>query len=340
MIKAVENIFKGILSKIKKYFRNFFRTIGFFIFFAGDSDRSKKELNKVLNKSFFHSYFIYALILLFISLFFIVTCGPLISKIIFNKPTTFNVSAVTEEVKVVTRKIPMSRWPVTNINLSRNCSEEGAKSVLQHKFTGSISINDSVQITFTRIVFGDLKVTLFNSNNMSVGDLYDEEDEHVASLASCAFFYVTKLSERFASGETIVLPISGDISVGSDVRFLTHDKLPVLRKGEVTILDRSFIIGENYSVGPFVLGTGDTFEVQDSNVSSQGFISLNEDAAIKLVFRAKGARGVIKRYQSEDYEIKNSYWSKLYNDEALSLAWVLIFILFNIIRVYLRFLVN
>ena len=341
MTKYILDALMRMSRKVKFFLRKTLRTIGFFIFFAGDSDRSKKELNKVLDKRQFHSYLVYSLVLLFVSLLFIITSGPFISQKLFKKPTTFNVSAVTEEVKVFTHKIPMSKWPVQNVDVSRDCPDEDVSEKNQHqKFSGSISVNPSIQITFTRIAFGDLKVTLYSNENKSVGDLYDEEDEHVSSLTNCSFFYITKLAERSASGNTIVLPISGDISAGSDIRFLTQNKMPVLKEGEVTILDRSFIIGENYSVGPYALGTGDTFEVQDSSVSSQGFISINEDAAIKLVFRAKGLKGIIKRYQSEDYEIRNSYWSKLYHDEALSLAWVLIFILFNIIRVYLRFLVN
>lgn len=331
MVNSIRSILDGIPKLL--------RIIAFFIFFAGDSDRSKKELNKVLNKSYLHKNILYFLIVLFISLLFSIAFGPYVSQKLLNKPTTFNVSAQTEEVKVVTHNIPMSRWPVRGADISRSCPEE-EKDVEHLKFTGSLSINPSVYLTLTRVAFGDLKVTLYSSEDKSVGDLYNEEDEYVNSLTSCAFFYIRKIAERTGKGDTIVLPVTGDISVGSEIRFLTQSSMPVLRAGQVTILDRSFVTGENYSVGPFSLETGDNFTVHNSTVSSQGFILINENAAINLVFRAKGFRGVINRYQSEDYELRNSYWSKLYHDESLSLAWILIIVLFNVIRIYLRYLVN
>jgi len=315
------------------------RTIGFFIFFAGESDRSKRDLHKTLNLKTKHCNFIYFLIALFICLVITASFGPFISKKLFNKTTTFNVSAITEEVNVVTPEIPISMWPVKNVLLSKSCPDE-SKKVKYVNFNGSFSINSNVEITFNRIAFGELTVSLFNNKNTSVGDLYDEEDEFISSLTHCAFFHIRNIPKRTLAGETIVLPISGDVSVGNKIRFLTHNKTPILRSGQVTILDRSLFIGDYYSLGPFTLEAGDSFNVQETTVPSQGFVSINEDAAMNLVYKAEGFGGVIKRYQSEDYDLENSYWSKLYHDEALSLLWILIIILFNIIRIYLRYLVN
>lgn len=326
---------KGILRPVQYILKSVFRTTGFFIFFAGDSDRSKKELNKALDYNSSHTLFIYSLIFLFFGLLVVVLLGPFVYQNLSKKSTTFNVSAITEEVKVTTWDVPMSGWPVTGIVLSRSCQDKSSAP-----FTGVINLNPSVEITFTRIAHGELTVTMYSNANKSVGDLFDEEDEYIASLSNCAFFKILVTEDSVASGKSIVLPISGEIAAGNEIRFLTQNKTPVLRNGKITILDRSFIIGENYSVGPFDLETGDSFDIQDSTVPSQGFILINEEPAINLVYRAEGLRGVIKRYKSEDYELRNSYWSKLYNDEALSLAWILIIILFNIIRIYLRFLVN
>ena len=347
-------ILKGFWKFIRYSIKSILRTAGFFIFFAGDSDRSKKELNKVLNTNPAHRYIIYFLILLFFSLLVAVIFGPYASQHILKNPTTFNISTVTEKVKVVTRDVPMSSWPVEDVKLSKDCSDE---KVQHETFTGSIKINPSVQITFTRIADGGLSVTMYRNknkslndpdgdkDNYSVGDLYDEDDEYSESLTNCAFFEINDIAERIKLGKSIVLPITGEIEAGNEIRFLTQQKNPVLREGKITILARSFMVGENYIVGPFDLEMGDSFEIQKTeieknSVPSQGFVLVNEKPAINLVFRAEGIRGLIKRYQSEDYELKNSYWSKLYNDEALYLSWALIIILFNIIRVYLRFLVN
>ena len=328
-----------ILGWVKNIFKNAVRTIGFFIFFAGDSGCSKNELNTALYDSPSHKLFIYFNIIFFIGLVVVASIGTFFYQNILNNPTSFNVNAITEEVKVSTLEVPMSRWPVKGIELSKNCPDKESDVELID-FTGNININPFVRITFTRISLGELYVAMYNDTNDSVGDLFDEEDEHAGSLTSCAFFQINNIAKRAELGETFVFPITGEISAGNEVRFLAQNNTPILREGQVTILDRSFLVGENYSIGPFDLDMGDTFEIQKTTVPSQGFVLVNENPAINLVFRGEGFRGVIKRYQSEDYVLQNTFWSKLYNDEALSLVWVFIFIQFNFIRVYLRYLVN
>ena len=62
------------------------RTIGFFIFFAGESDRSKRDLHKTLNQKTKHCNFIYFLIVLFICLVLTASFGPLSQKNYLIKP--------------------------------------------------------------------------------------------------------------------------------------------------------------------------------------------------------------------------------------------------------------
>ncbi len=88
---------------------------------------------------------------------------------------------------------------------------------------------------------------------------------------AAAFFYIKDLKKRSEAGETIVFPVTGDIKVGNEIRFLTQVNTPVLQGGTVTILDRTFLINENYSVGPFDLEMGDSFVVENPLVPSQGF---------------------------------------------------------------------
>jgi len=329
----------GTLKFIRGKFTSLMRFIAFFIFFAGDSDCSKEKLTKALDKNDIARYSIYSLIVTLIIFITAATYGTFLNHNFFENPTTFNVTVTTEEVRVVTHDVPMSRWPLNNIQLSKNCPDE-ENDILYETFSGVISINPSVQFILTRIATDSLTVKMRSLIKKSVGDLYDDEDDQIGSLSDCAFFHVKNISERVKSGETIVLPITGDIIVGYEIRFLTHYKTPVLRDGQITILDRRFITGENYSVGPFNLEIGDSFEIQKTSAPSQGFALIDTEPAINLVYRAKGLRGVIKRYQAEDYEIRNSFWSKLYNDEALSITWVLIIILFGIIRISLRYTVN
>ena len=311
------------------------RTLALFLFFTGSWDHSKDELFNALNRHVIIRFFIYALIVLLIVAIITTAWATFVSHSIMGKPTTFNISVVTEEVKVITHDTPMSRWPLTNIALSTNCPDE-PEEIQYQQFTGSISLNSEIQIIITRIAAGDLSVKLYSPKGKPVGVLYDDEDENVGTLSECAFFHVRDIAKRADAGETVVLPITGDIFVGHEIRFLTHHKNPVLRSGNITILDKAFATNENYSVGPFTLETGDSFTLEKPSVPSQGFALVDANPAIHLVYRGKGSRGVVKRYQAEDYELRNSFWSKLYNDESLSLAWVGIVLILGVIRVTLR----
>lgn len=340
-----EKVLRFILRKLNPKHRTalgtFLRTIGFFIFFAGDSDRSKKELNDVLDGYSLHRNLAYFLIIVFIVLFLSVAYFTFIKHSVFESPTTYSVSVITEQVYLTTQDTPMSQWHLKDIEISKSCSE-GPKAILWEHFTGSININPFVQLTLTRIAKGDLSVQMYTDNG-SVGDLFDIEDEFDSPLSNCAFFNIKNISDRANRGETIVLPLTGDIVAGKEIRFLTQDTTPLLKSGKIKILDRSIWTGENYSVDPFDLEIGDLFEIQKTKepvIPSQGFALINEEPAINLVFRATGYRAVIKRFQSENYELRNSFWSKLYHDEGLLITWGVIIFLFSIIRIYLRYLVN
>lgn len=289
-----------------------------------DSKKIKDSLGKLWHLIPFTLLIVFLVLLILYSLY-----GT------FRKATTFNVSAITEEVSIETHKEPMSPWPVKDIQLSKSCPDEPADLKME-KFTGTIKLRAETVVTLTRIAEGDLSVKLLGKNQQPTGELFDLEDESVGLLSDCAFFKIDNIDARSKQGETIVLPVTGDITAGRDIRFLTNYKTPVLLSGNVTILDKTLLVNENYSVGPFELELGDTFVIKKPEVVSRGFVRVNAEPAINLVFRAKGERALIKRYQSESFELVNSIWSKLYQDKALSIAWVLVVLLLGAIRIHLR----
>lgn len=257
----------------------------------------------------------------------------------FRQGTSFNISVVTEELRVETQDTPMSKWPLKNITLSRTCPDD-PEDVKTEIFNGTIAVVPDTEIIFTRITQGDLVVKMKNSKQKQTAVLTDEEEEPAGTLSDCSYFSINGTTNRVTKGETIVLPVTGRIHVGNEIRFLSHHINPVLYSGKISIIDKTFILSENYSVGPFELEMGDSFIVKNQKVPSQGFISVNQDAAINLVFRAQGSHGLIKRYQSEAYELRNSIWSKLYQDEALSGIWMAVLIFLGIIRTYLKLIVE
>ena len=249
--------------------------------------------------------------------------------------TSFNVSVITEELRVKTNKTPMSKWFVRDIELFRTCPDD-PDDLQYENFTGSIELLPGTQVIFTRIATGDLIIKLFKQDGQPTAKLINEEEDIFGEISNCGYFYIKDIEERAKRGETIVFPVTGNIEVGNEIRFLTHYKTPVLYGGKITILDKSFIFNDNYSVGPFELEMGDSFVVEHPMVPSQGFVSVNADSAIHLVFRAKGKAGLIKRYQAESFKLRNSVWSKLYQDEALSVFWMGSLFIVGVIRTFLR----
>ncbi|MCI5207345.1 MAG: hypothetical protein D3910_00785 [Candidatus Electrothrix sp. ATG2] len=304
-----------------------------------DFDFSKQDVVNKLNEKTAARRTIYGLVSLLIIFIVLAVTGTFLRHEIIDNPTTFNVSVKTEEVKVNTYDVPMSDWPVHNIQLSQSCPDD-LEDITLMPFSGTLKIYPSVEIILTRIASGDLHVTLRNGAGKPSGMIVDDEDEELGELSDCAFFHMRKIADRTQSGETIVLPITGNIKVGREIRFLSHYETPVLRSGSIALLDKTFLIGENYSVGPFVLKTGDLFEIQSPSVPSQGFALIDTNPGIQLIYRGNGHRGVSKRYQSEDYVIRNSVWSKLYNDTTLPILWMLIVIIFSSIRIILRLIVS
>lgn len=302
------------------------------LFFAGDSSITKKEFLEAIK----NPRKIWPLVGL-ISMLILIVVGALYGT--FRQSTSFNVSVITEEFKVETWDTPMSPWPVNNIEVSKTCPDD-PDDIIYENFSGTIKIHPKVQIVFTRIAMGDLMVKFHNKTDEPSGELYDDEDEPAGLLSDCSFFYVKDIAKRAEKGETVILPITGSIVVGKELRFLTHYLTPVLYSGQITILDKAFLIDEYYSVGPFTLEMGDSFVIRDQMVASQGFASINNNPAIHLVFRAKGSHGLIQRYQSESYVLRNSLWSKLYQDEALSFVWMVALLLIGFIRTYLRYMVE
>ncbi|MBU1171445.1 MAG: hypothetical protein KKD44_17975 [Proteobacteria bacterium] len=297
------------------------------ILFAGSTSVSKENLYDGLKQKERKVI----LGILVVSLLFLVACAIYGS---LRGATSFNVSVITEEVRVKTQHVPMSKWPVHEIQISRTCPDD-LDDIRYETFSGTIEIHPDIEIILTRIAGGDLTVKLYDSEGKATATLFDEEEEPVGTLSDCAFFHVTDIEKRAQAGETIVLPVTGDIRVGHEIRFLNSYKTPILYSGNVTILDKTFMFNDYYSVGPFPLEKGDSFTVMDQHVPSQGFISVNNEPAIQLVFRAKGSRGLIKRYQSEGYELHNGIWSKFYHDEALSATWMLVFLMIGMIRSFL-----
>lgn len=281
--------------------------------------------------------------------FFLLLLYAITTTFMDSNESTFNINAIVEELSLQTQAVPMSRWVFDEVELKLGCPIDSDERVdVIKKFSGKMEIQPEVNIFFTRIAKGDLIIKLQSRLQNSVADLYDFNNDFLNTQPRhCMFIYIRNVSDRSKQGKTIVLPLTGHIKLGKLMQFSEFSDVPILREGEVSILDKTILFNHHYVVGPFPLSLGDylivdkAIEKTSNNeiiTPGQGFILVDYNPAIRVIYREIGHKATIKRFQSEDYDISNNAWSRLTHDKFLSNAWVIVIIWFMLNKILIKYL--
>lgn len=260
------------------------------------------------------------------SLFWATLASLILISIYFfsNSNTLFNVVALTEKVIISSYKnTQYPSWMLDNALIYNDCS------LPSHIISGKLSINNTTSIEFLRIGSNKLQVTL-DTDLDSVGEI----QEFSEPLTDCVVIEFP-IDEQ----KSYTMPIDGLINIGGEVRELTT-RMPVLREGKILIADKALVSQEYYVAEPYELNIGDKFSIKDQSVQSSGFILIDDSPAMTITYVSKGSEGVIERYKTESILLKNSFWTKLYNDETLILLWILLGTLYTVIKVSIRFCIE
>jgi len=246
-----------------------------------------------------------------------------------TRSTFYVVSANVEQVTVSpyqdkddpNKKQEYPVFKFSNALLYSDCSESA------EKVSGTLYPDSNSYIEFIRIQKGELIINI-DSDSDSVGGFIhdpknkqdkfeDGESEEIEKLTDCA---TVKISMN--ENDSFVFPIKGDIRLGGDIKH-GSEVVPILYSGKVSIIDKAYLSDVYYTVGPFDLEMGDVFRVEDAILSSSGFVQVDEEKGINVIYSSKGSMGYIKKYQTENIEIKNGFWTKIYNDQSLIVLWFL-----------------
>lgn len=242
-----------------------------------------------------------------------------------NSKTLFNVSAVTEKIEVRSFKdVRFPSWLLNKAILHDGCDVEAVE------VSGLLTINSTATIEFLRVGKGDLLITLYSDESKSVGKL----EGNAGKLSDCVIIQLL-----LAGSRTFTMPIDGNIEIGGEVKEAV-ERVPVLLDGQIYIADKGILSQEYYVSSPQELSLGDKFSIQDQITQSSGFVLINDNPGMKVTFAGKGSVGVIERYKTENITLKNSFWTKLFNDETVVLLWVLLVALYTIIKVSIRFCIE
>ncbi len=249
--------------------------------------------------------------------------------------TTFNITAKTELVYFKLQEHSNVVWWIEDVEMMHSCSSH-SEGQTSFKYSGRLIFKKDTAITIKRLANDSALITVRGKRKAPILEAWENEDEMSFEAIECLDIRIDKIRQRRQNGQTFVFPISGEIVAGGDISFRKNDGY-LLESGRVYILDKGILIKHFYSVGPFELNTGDKFIIENSIVDSSGFVSINSEPLMTVVYNAQGSKGLIQRYMSENYEISNSIWSRLYHDQTLVYLWACVLLVYSAIKVFIRF---
>ena len=258
-------------------------------------------------------------------------CVIFVSVLFFkNSDTLFNVVASTEKVDITAynnrddEKNPYPDLLLENIKLYNDCDD--VASVV----SGILVINKNSSIELVRVGTGKLFVTLNSDEEEPVGEI----DGFSEGLSDCVTLEFSPTSEM-----SFTIPIDGLVEIGGEVKE-SMVRMPILREGTIHIADKAVLSQEYYLAEPYDLTIGDKFSIDGQSVQSSGFVLIDNNPGMKITYASKGSVGVIERYKTEKITLKNSFWTKLYNDETVVILWLLFVALYTLIKVAIRFCIE
>lgn len=261
--------------------------------------------------------------LLFIALF--VACILVFIAILnIPVPTTFNVSVKTERLEFTTVDNNNSRLPLNAIEVYNfNGDSLGVQN-------GSFEISIGSTVLVERISSGPLLIKIQAPENQSAGIFYSKDQDEIERKAeNFVEFYVKDPSERNKYGETIVIPISGEVVLGKTVNYESYSSSTALVKsGTITMVGKSLIGNQFFESGSHDLNIGDQFKVENPQSKAYGFVAINEEPGMTAAYRVLGKKGKILTpgpvEEDAGYFISTTLISRfLYDSFFQGISWAL-----------------
>ena len=268
--------------------------------------------------------------------------------------SVFNVQIRTEQIEVSTTGGGSPIWYMSDADVRFPCPDESAQMCDTDgegelfyripEFTGAVELRGKVKITMTRVGSSEFTVTISqmhdeensgpDSGEQVVAELYDAEDEFLASATGYAIISFHDMGKRYDEGESIYLNISGVIDSVDTTDYPDSNTRPVLLEGDVSILEQAVpipLIRENYIIGPFELGLGDSVRMINPYGKAEGFVRVDDEPGFRAVYRSEAEKALITRYRFDGYHLSAGIWNRLLHDELLSILWALTITIFSVV---------
>lgn len=243
--------------------------------------------------------------------------APVIAIVLtlWRLPTTFNITARTESLSLITTNDHRSTWQLENVKVFKGFSRKGSS------FTGNVKVLPGAEVSFERIASGPFRIRCWTIDPTAVvAKLNDAGTGSTEDVRERLVIRIDNLADRAARGESIVVSVTGKIEIGSSIGFDSGTRTALLRGGKISLLGHSLFNRSRFDGGTFSLDTGDYITIEDGR-SSSGIVVVNEEPALTAVVRAVGNRSKVSRFASQGYQITISLLTRIRNDGSLQAAW-------------------
>ena len=229
--------------------------------------------------------------------------------------TSYNVTAQTELVKTRITSKPNWQWWLRDVELT-------GEGVTSGSWSGSLQLTAPVNVQMQRITYGDLQINVrcISSEDAnpcdSAGVLFDEGKSTHRDLPREIYLRVNDIPARVKRGESILLAITGDVSLGRSVGIETTENQGILRNGSVTMLGRTIFGAGAFEGGTVDLDAGDLFKVTevDSDSQTRGFVLVDERPAMTAAYRVVGSNAKVSRPGGGSYDVTTSIFARFLGD--------------------------
>ncbi|MDH5546226.1 MAG: hypothetical protein OEZ43_11585 [Gammaproteobacteria bacterium] len=285
---------------------------------------------------------LHALLILLLFLLLVVLFGAVFYlSFLKSYNTTFNINAETE--LLVLQTYPNTNhapWVLENANIVYGCDAEDEFT----NFNGVLELTPGVAAVFKRISYGDLNISLEFEDGKSVGNLYDNSETLIKTLPACTYIKLKDFQKRANKGQTSLFRLSGKVVLGEELGDSIIAQQPLFKGGEVSFSEKKLGFNEYYSIGPYPLPVGAFVKVQKNTEMSfsdfdslgQGFVTINADEAMRVVYRETGESVIVQHYKSEPFEISNGIMKRLFSESGQAYLWAIALIVYGLIRILLR----
>ncbi len=129
------------------------------------------------------------------------------------------------------------------------------------------------------------------------------------------------VAKRSAAGQSTVLPLAGEIRLGTSGAVPTTQFTPLLRQGQISVLGRNFLGSDLYKEPPQPLESGDVVVFRDSEGPAYGLATVDERPAISATLHVLAREAVIRRPPAAGYTVGLTVLDRLKNDGSLQGIW-------------------